>query len=167
MDAVDLHILGLIQSECRRSAGELAHRVGLSVSAARDRLRRLEAVGTVRAHRALLDPHRLGLDLCAFLLVELEPRADDLAFAEEVRLLPVVQEAYRVTGAHSWLLKVRVRNSPALHHLIGTHLKRQFGAIRVTTMVAFEVVKETTELPLPGSDCWPPNHAAQRMPEAS
>lgn len=166
MDAVDLHILGLIQSECRRSAGELAHRVGLSVSAARDRLRRLEAVGTVRAHRALLDPHRLGLDLCAFVLVELEPRADDLVFAEEVRLLPTVQEAYRVTGAHSWLLKVRVRGAPALQQFIGDHLKRQFGAIRVTTMVAFDVVKETTELPLPGSDSWPSSYVRRRMPEA-
>jgi Lrp/AsnC family transcriptional regulator, leucine-responsive regulatory protein len=150
MDAVDLHILRLIQADNRRSAAELGQEVGLSVSAASDRVRRLNGSGLVRANHAVVDPKLAGLSLCAFMFVDLEPRADEHAFAQALMRLPEVQEAHHVTGPHSWLLKVRVRDASALQHLLANHLKPLPGVLRTETIIALDTAKETTELALPG-----------------
>lgn len=149
MDPVDLHLLRLLQADNRRSAAELGAEVGLSVSAAGERVRRLNTASLVTANRAILDPRRAGLGLLAFLFVDLEPRADEAAFADAVRTLPEVQEAHHVTGAHSWLLKIRVRDTAALQHVLACHLKPLPGVLRTETIVALDTAKETTELALP------------------
>lgn len=151
MDPVDLHILRLIQADNRRSAADLGQEVGLSVSAASDRIRRLNSTGVVLANRAVVSPKLAGLGLCAFLFVDLEPRADEHAFAEALRRLPEVQEAHHVTGPHSWLLKVRVRDASALQHLLANHLKPLPGVLRTETVIALDTAKETTELALPAA----------------
>lgn len=148
MDDVDQHILRLLQADNRRSAAELGAEVGLSVSAASDRIRRLNGAGAIAANRAVLDPRRAGLGLLAFTFVDLEPRADESAFAKALRALPEVQEAHHVTGPHSWLLKVRVRNTTALQHFMANHLKPLPGVLRTETIVALDTAKETTELAL-------------------
>jgi Lrp/AsnC family transcriptional regulator, leucine-responsive regulatory protein len=149
MDAIDIEILRLIQADNRRSAAELGQEVGLSVSATNDRVRRLNSSGIICGNRAVLDPRPAGLGLCAFMFVDLEPRADEHGFAEALRRLPEVQEAHHVTGPHSWLLKVRVRDASALQHLLANHLKPLPGVLRTETIIALDTAKETTELALP------------------
>jgi Lrp/AsnC family leucine-responsive transcriptional regulator len=148
MDTHDLQILRLVQADNRRSAADLGQEIGLSVSAVSDRLRRLNAAGVIHANHAVVDPLRVGLSLCAFMFVDLEPRADEPAFAAALKLLPEVQEAHHVTGPHSWLIKVRVRDSAALQQLIAAHIKSLPGVLRTETIIALDTAKETSELPL-------------------
>jgi Lrp/AsnC family leucine-responsive transcriptional regulator len=148
MDPLDLKILGALQADNRRSAAELGEAVGLSVSAASDRVRRLNASGAVVANRAVLDPRKLGLNLCAFVFIDLEPRADEAAFAAALAPMAEVQEAHHVTGPHSWLLKIRTRDTDALQALLTTRIKTLPGVLRSETFVALAAAKETTELAL-------------------
>lgn len=148
MDTFDLHILRLVQADNRRSAADLGQEVGLSVSAVSDRLRRLNAAGVIRANHAVVDPLRAGLGLCAFMFVDLEPRADEESFARALQAMPEVLEAHHVTGPHSWLLKLRVRDSAALQHLIASQIKRLPSVLRTETIIALDTAKETLELPL-------------------
>lgn len=150
MDTHDLQILQLIQSDNRRSAAEIGQEVGLSVSAVSDRLRRLNASGAVVGNRAVIDPARVGLSACAFLFVDLEPRADETAFAAALRALPEVQEAHHITGPHSWLLKVRVRDTAALQRFLAERLKPLAGVLRTETLIALDTAKETSELAFAG-----------------
>ncbi len=151
MDSIDLDILRLIQVDSRRPAGDIAREIGLSGSATRDRLRRLELSGAVLAQRAILDPEQLGLRLCAFLFVELDVKADEQAFAAEMQRLPMVQEAHRITGPHGWLLKLRLRDASALRALVSNHIRPYFEARRIETIVVLDTLKETTELALQGA----------------
>lgn len=148
MDPIDLALLRLLQADNRRSAADLGEAVGLSVSAAGERVRRLNATGVIAANRAALSPARLGLDLCAFVFVDLAPRADEAAFAAALRAMPEVQEAHHVTGPHSWLLKLRVRNAAALQAAIAGHLKSLPDVLRTETLIALDTAKETNELDL-------------------
>lgn len=150
MDDIDLDILRLIQIDCRRPAGDIARAIGLSGSATRDRLRRLEYVGAIRAQRAILDPQTLGLSMCAFLFIELDVKADECAFAAEMGRLPMVQEVHRITGSHGWLLKLRLSDAAALRTVVGRHIRPFFEARRIETVVVLETLKETTELALRG-----------------
>lgn len=146
MDTYDLQILQLIQSDNRRSAAEIGQEVGLSVSAVSDRLRRLNATGAVTANRAVIDPSRVGITLCAFIFVDLEPRADEALFAAAVRSFGEVQEAHHITGPHSWMVKVRVRDTAALQRFLATQLKPVAGVLRTETVIALDTVKESSEL---------------------
>lgn len=146
MDTYDLQILQLIQSDNRRPAAEIGQEVGLSVSAVSDRLRRLNASGAVVGNRAVIDPARVGLTVCAFIFVDLEPRADEALFAAALRSFTEVQEAHHITGPHSWLVKVRVRDTAALQRFLATQLKPVQGVLRTETLIALDTAKESTEL---------------------
>lgn len=147
MDTHDLQILQLIQSDNRRSAAEIGQEIGLSISAVSDRLRRLNTTsGAVVANRAVIDPARVGMTVCAFVFVDLEPRADEALFAEAVRSFAEVQEAHHITGPHSWLVKVRVRDTAALQLFLTQRLKAVPGVLRTETIIALDTAKETSEL---------------------
>ncbi|MDR3514753.1 MAG: Lrp/AsnC family transcriptional regulator [Azospirillaceae bacterium] len=148
MDELDLQILRLLQSDNRRAAAELAEIVGLSVSATSDRVRRLNATGVIAANRAVVDARQVGATLCAFIFVDLEPRADERALAAALRAVPEVLEAHHITGPHAWLLKLRVRDTAALQHLLVDQLKPLPGVLRTETIIVLDTAKETTELGL-------------------
>lgn len=149
MDTHDLQILRLMQSDSRRSAADISGEVGLSVSAVSDRLRRLNTSGVIRANRAVIEPARVGLTVCAFVFVDLEPRADEAAFAASLRRHPEVQEAHHITGPHSWLIKLRLRDTAALQRFLAEQLKPLPGVLRTDTLIALDTAKETSELALP------------------
>ncbi len=146
MDTHDLQILQLIQSDNRRSAADIGHAIGLSVSAVSDRLRRLNGSGAIAANRAVIDPARVGMTACAFIFVDLELRADEAAFAAALRALAEVQEAHHITGPHSWLVKVRTRDTAALQVFLTQRLKTAPGVLRTETIIALDTAKETSEL---------------------
>lgn len=149
MDTFDLQILRLVQADNRRSAADLGLEIGLSVSAVSDRLRRLNASGVIRANQAVVDPLRVGLSLCGFIFVDLEPRADEAGFAQALHGMPEVQEAHHITGPHSWLLKVRVRDTAALQHLLASQIKVLPGVLRSETMIVLDSAKDGAALALP------------------
>lgn len=155
MDAIDLQILGIIQSDNRRSAADIGQEIGLSVSAVSDRVRRLNASGVVVANRAVIDPLRVGLGICAFIFVDLEPRADEADFVQRVTALPEVQEAHHITGPHSWLVKVRVRDTAALQLWMMEQLKPLPGVLRTETLIALTSAKESSELTIPAAPVLP------------
>ncbi len=58
---VDRALLAALARDGRASYTELAERVGLSVSAVHQRVRRLEQRGLIKGYRAVLNPPGLGL----------------------------------------------------------------------------------------------------------
>src|SRR5262250_2260729 len=67
LDNIDLHILALLQEDCRTSLVRLGEQVGLSAPAVLERIKKLEAAGVITGYRALVDARRIGLDVTAFI----------------------------------------------------------------------------------------------------
>ena len=62
MDAIDAHILHLLQDNARETQADIARAVGLAPSAVLERIRKLETRGLITGYAALLDPKcRLGV----------------------------------------------------------------------------------------------------------
>jgi Lrp/AsnC family leucine-responsive transcriptional regulator len=102
----------------RISYTDLAERVGLSVSAVHQRVRRLEARGAIRGYAARVDPEALGLPLTAFVSVHPnDPSAPDDA-PERLAHLAAIEACYSVAGVESYILKVRVASPGALERLL-------------------------------------------------
>lgn len=145
MDKNDRQIAEILQQDGRRSSAEIAEAVGLSVSTANERVRRLVATGVVTAWRAVLDPVRVGAGLCGFVLVDMAYDGEEEAKLVLARC-PEVQEMQHISGAHSYLLKVRVADTRAMQRFLQEVVKPLRAVQRTETAFVLETVKETTEV---------------------
>ena len=139
----------MLQADNRVSNAEIGEAVGLSVSATNERVRRLNSSGVIRANRAVLDPDRVELPLCAFVFVDLAPHPDEEGFRRRTAERPEVQEIHQVAGVHCYLVKVRAAGTRALQGFLTAHIKSQPDVLRIETVIVLETVKETSELSLP------------------
>ena len=65
MEEINRRIVSLLSRDGRMSFTELARQTGLSVSAAQQRVRRLERRGVIKGYAALVNPDDAGLPLTA------------------------------------------------------------------------------------------------------
>ena len=114
MDHVDRVIVGLLQEDGRLSYRELAERVGLGPSAARDRVARLVTTGVITGFTALVDPAKLGLATEAITEVTLGPDADRALFEAKVEDDPSIVDACHVTGPSDYMLRLVCEDTAAL-----------------------------------------------------
>lgn len=149
MDSIDRKVLRLLQADNQLSNAEIGVAVALSVSAANERVRRLNSSGVIRGNHAVLDPDRVGLPLCAFVFVDLAPHPDEVRFRADMAGRPEVQDVHQVAGAHCYLLKIRMGGTRALQRFLTEHVSSQPDVLRTETVIALETIKETSELGLP------------------
>jgi Lrp/AsnC family leucine-responsive transcriptional regulator len=147
IDDIDLHILDLMQENCRMPLAKIGERVGLSAPSVLERIKKLEDGGVVTGYCAVLDARLVGHDVAAFIGVSIgHPRAIP-AFERTVERLDSVLECHHVTGQHTLLLKVKTRNTSSLESLIST-IRSIDGVVRTETMVVLSTHTERMQLAL-------------------
>jgi Lrp/AsnC family leucine-responsive transcriptional regulator len=115
---VDRALVAALARDGRASYTDLAERVGLSVSAVHQRVRRLEQRGLITGYRASLDAKALGFGLTAFVsITPIEAAQPDDAPARLAHLT-AIEACHSVAGAESYILKVRVASPDALEALL-------------------------------------------------
>lgn len=118
MEEIDQAIVAALASDGRRSYTDLAERVGLSVSAVHQRVRRLEQRGVITGYAARLSHEALGLPLTAFVAIRpFDPSQPDDA-PDRLAHLDEVEACYSVAGEDSYLLLVRVAGPAELERLL-------------------------------------------------
>ena len=70
MDAIDAAILRLVQNDATLSLDDIASTVGSSKTPVWNRLKRLKEDGIIRREVAIVDPDKIGLEACFFVLVK-------------------------------------------------------------------------------------------------
>ncbi|HXZ63709.1 MAG TPA: Lrp/AsnC family transcriptional regulator [Streptosporangiaceae bacterium] len=118
MEEINATIVSLLASDGRMSFTELARRTGLSVSAAQQRVRRLEQRGVITGYGAVISAEGIGLPLTAFVSIKpFDPAAPDDA-PERLAHLSAIEACHSVAGDASYILKVRVASPGALEDLL-------------------------------------------------
>ena len=118
MEETDRAIVAALAVDGRLSYTDLAERVGLSVSAVHQRVRRLEQRGVVKGYAAQLDHDAIGLSLTAFVAIRpLDPSQPDDA-PDRLAKLPQIESCYSVAGEDFYMLLVRVESPLALERLL-------------------------------------------------
>ena len=78
LEEIDARIAAVLAADGRCSYTDLADKVGLSVSAVHQRVRRLEQRGVIRGYAARIDGEQVGLPLTAFVsLTPIDPAEPD------------------------------------------------------------------------------------------
>jgi len=118
VEEINRRIVSLLSRDGRMSFTELARQTGLSVSAAQQRVRRLERRGVIRGYAALVNPDDAGLPLTAFISIKpFDPAAPDDA-PSRLAHLQAIEACHSVAGEENYILKVRVASPAALEDLL-------------------------------------------------
>ncbi|NIH80492.1 MULTISPECIES: Lrp/AsnC family transcriptional regulator [Amycolatopsis] len=129
LEQLDQAIARELAVDGRCSFTDLAERVGLSVSAVHQRVRRLEQRGVIQGYVARLDSEQIGLPLTALIsLTPNDPAAPD-DYPQRIEHIREIESCYSVAGDESYILLVRVASPRDLEDL----LRRIREAAKVST----------------------------------
>lgn len=117
LDGIGWNILQALQEDARLSFAELGRRVGLSLPAVAERVRRMEEAGIITGYHALVEAKAVGWPITAFIRISV-PGERYPAFTGLVRQLIEVQECHHLTGADAFIIKAVVSSIPHLETLI-------------------------------------------------
>lgn len=149
MDATDRNILKALQEDSSQSLDEIAKAVGSSKTPVWNRIKKLREAGVIRQNTVLLDPEKLGLEACFFVLIRTSEHEADWQekFLHALRARPEVLEAHRLAGDIDYILKVQVANARAYDEFYQA-LISEVRIFNVTALLSMEEIKSTTALPL-------------------
>jgi Lrp/AsnC family leucine-responsive transcriptional regulator len=134
MEETDRAIVAALTADGRCSYTDLAEKVGLSVSAVHQRVRRLEQRGVIESYAAKVNLDALGLPLTAFIAIKpIDPSAPDDA-PDKLAHLSAIESCYSVAGDEFYLLKVRVASPGDLEKLL-TQIRTSANVSTHTTVV--------------------------------
>jgi Lrp/AsnC family leucine-responsive transcriptional regulator len=117
LDATGWQILCAMQEDARISYSELGRRIGLSLPAVAERVRRLEDAGIITGYRAQVDTAKLGYPIMAFIRMSLT-RDRDPQVSAIVRDMPEILECHRITGSDCFVMRAVVSSVSHLETLI-------------------------------------------------
>lgn len=117
VDDVDRRMLSILVEDGRISVNELASRAGISRATAYARYDRLVADGVISRFRADVDPHAIGLDVAAMILINVEQGSWPTT-RDKVSRLPGVEYVAMTSGGFDFVLLVRVPDIAALRDVV-------------------------------------------------
>jgi len=110
IDEMDIKILGLLQRNCHFTNKEISDKVGRSVNAVVERIKRLEEEGYIEKYVAILNKELIDRSLIAFTTIQLKEHSAEAlrGFARECIKFQEVMECYHLTGTFDFLLKIAI-----------------------------------------------------------
>jgi len=147
LDNVDKKILTELQIDASQSLEDIAKKVGASKTPVWNRIKKLRKIGIIKNHTVILDPDKLGLEACFFVLVRTSEHEKDWqdSFLNALLSREEVLEAHRLAGDIDYILKVRVRNAKAYDEFYQA-LISEVKIFNVTALLSMEEIKSTQRL---------------------
>ncbi len=143
LDATDKKLLMFLQQDAKKTTKELSAKLGLSVTAVYERIRKMEREGIISRYVALIEKDKVGKGFIVFCHLKLVQHTREFLtqFEKEVKSLPEVLECYHVSGDYDYILKIVVQDMAAyreflvtklttLHHIGSTHSTFMIGEVK-------------------------------------
>jgi DNA-binding Lrp family transcriptional regulator len=120
MDSIDKQLLSLLQNNAHMTAQDISCRLNLSASQVNRRRQKLELDGYIYAYRAQVNAERLGLNVQAFVQVQLDRHGPENSqeFNRILSTSPEIISAWTLTGEADYLLRVYCLDLRDLNRLI-------------------------------------------------
>ncbi|HEY73310.1 MAG: hypothetical protein DRJ03_06385 [Chloroflexi bacterium] len=138
LDDLDLAILTELESDSKITISELARRLDSAQSTIRDRIRRLEEDGVIRAYTIAIDPEKLGLKIKAVVQVTRDHSIPlETLISEAVKLSEVIS-VQLLTGDTDELITIYARDVEHLKDIIYNKFGTLPGLIRMSTAIVMD-----------------------------
>ena len=151
LDATDLRLLDLLQTDASLSNQDLAARAHTSPATALRRVRRLVEAGVIERRVALLSPTALGEALNAIIEITLDRQGAEHLEAFEQRAVKddAVQQCWRVAPGPDFVLVVRVPDMPGYQALVQRLFTQDANVRNVKAYFSVKRAKFDPRLELP------------------
>ena len=111
LDSIDNKILMLLSQDGRQPASAIAEKVGLSVPATTDRIKKLQDSGVILGFKPIISGKKINLDITAFITVYSESSKNFEKVVINAKDNKNIMKCYTTTGDGSHLLLVKVENT--------------------------------------------------------
>ena len=149
MDAIDIKLLNLLQSNAELTIQELSSEVHLSTTPCWKRINQLKDNGYISKTVALVNRKRVNSNVTAMVSIRVTDHNQERIqhLSKVIKEIPEVIECYRMSGETDYLLKVVVSDIES-YDIFYKNLIEQVQFLKVTSNFAIEEIKSTTEIPL-------------------
>jgi len=148
IDETSSKIIKILQEKARIPNVEVARQVGMAPSAVLERIRKLEKQGYIDGYEVRLNPEKFGRSLVAFVQVTVKQTARKDPVGQKLAAIPEILEVHFVTGADSYLVKLRVADARSLGELVRLKIASLPDVTATRTQIAMHTLKETWRIPI-------------------
>ncbi|GEN76333.1 Lrp/AsnC family transcriptional regulator [Chryseobacterium hagamense] len=147
-DETDKKLLFFLQQDAKQTTKELSYKLGLSITAVYERIRKMENTGVISKYVALLDRQKINRNFIVLCHIKLAQHKKEyvLQFEKEVMNLEEVTECFHVSGDYDYILKIGVRDMEdyrnfmlskltTLQHIASTHSSFMISEVKNTTAI--------------------------------
>lgn len=120
LDRTDRKILEELQKSGRLKNTDLSESVNLSPTPCLKRVKNLEESGVITGYKAIIDPVKVGLNICSLVLIKLvnNRRQTVDEFTQAVQKIPAITECYLATGKIDYVARVYAKDFPHYEEII-------------------------------------------------
>jgi len=141
MDGKDLRILHCLKKNARMSASDISAKIGMSVSAVIERIRKMEQAEIIKQYTIVVDHKNIGNDVTAFVMVSLEHPNNHDNFIEIINKNNQVNECHYMTGDYDFILKIITKSIDKLVESVN-EIKSITGVSLTRTTVVLSTTKD-------------------------
>ncbi|MBV4458302.1 Lrp/AsnC family transcriptional regulator [Pseudomonas sp. COR58] len=150
LDAIDLKILNIMQTDCLTTTSKLAEVLSMSETPCWRRLKRLEEEGFIQGYQAILNKEALGFEVTAFVHLSVDSHTEDVTrkLEEKITSCPEVVALYNVTGDYDFLIKIVCKSISLYTEFIEKTLRKIPCITQIKTSITLREVYDSRLLPL-------------------
>ena len=146
IDTIDAKILEVLQENARVSISELSKKINLSLSAASERLKKLEASGIISKYTAILERGALDRELLAYMMIHVDNRGSTEELMKLIENSGEILETHFVAGDFDYILKIATKNTDTLARLVNK-VKSVKSVQRTETAIVLTEIKQRYSVP--------------------
>ena len=149
LDDTDKALLRELQQDASQPMDRLAKKVGISKTAAWNRVQKLHQQKVIQRQVVIVDPQRIGLSETFFIAVKTNEHKKEWLqkFNRVMQSLSAIVEVHRLAGDIDYLIKVQVESTREFDDLYKA-IVAKIELYSVTSSLSMEVLKHETALPI-------------------
>jgi Lrp/AsnC family transcriptional regulator for asnA, asnC and gidA len=138
IDQLDRQILSKLVEDGKAPYTDLAKQLYVSSGTIHVRMKKMEQMGIVKGSTLVIDYHKLGYDVTAFLGIYLDKSSlyDDVA--EALKKIPEITEANYTTGIYSIFVRILCKDTNHLRQVLHDKIQKIPGIQRTETFISLE-----------------------------
>ena len=138
IDKLDKQILALLMMDATKPYTDIAKELVISGGTVHVRMKKLQDLGVVKGSQFVIDPTKVGYDICAFLGIFLERGSEYHDAVNRMKKIPEIVELHYTTGMYSMFAKIICRDTNHLREVLNEKIQTIKGVSRTETFISLE-----------------------------
>ena len=138
LDNLDTQILSILMEDATIPYTDIAKQLKVSGGTIHVRMKKMQDLGVIRGVNLIVDPQKIGFDICAFLGIYLEKGSQYHDAVESLKKVKEIVEMHYTTGAYSIFAKIICRDTTHLREVLNERIQAVKGIQRTETFISLE-----------------------------